>query len=419
MAPKRYALVGTGGRGLGMFARPLSEDFPETAELAALCDTNPIRLANVAAELPRPVPTFTDFEEMMRQADPDAVVVATRDSAHAGYVVAALRAGKRAVCEKPLCTTAAQCREILAAADESDGLCLVTHNCRYGAAENAIRDILRSGRLGEPMFIQFDETLDRCHGADYFRRWHGRKASSGGLLIHKASHHFDILNWWADSTPIRVSAQASLRFYGANGPFRHTRCRDCPHVDACEFHADMFKREIYRKLYLAAESADGYFRDGCVFDPEIDAEDQAAALIGYESGLQVSYSLVAYSPYESQRVVIEGTKGRLEYFAGINTGWVVDSKPLPGIEEIATEQIRLYLPGEGATEVPIQRPEGGHGGADPQLRADFFGRPWDAPPNERMASVAQAVQAVLIGAAANESIATGRPISVQDLVGPD
>ena len=416
MAAKRYALVGTGGRGLGMFAEPLAKDVPDTAVLAGLCDTNPLRLAAAAAELPAAVPTFTDFGRMMREIDPDGVIVAGRDCTHAEYVIAAVRAGKRAISEKPLCTTAEQCRRILAAVAESDGSCLVTHNCRYGAAEEAIREVIRSGRIGEVKFIQFDETLDRCHGADYFRRWHGRKANSGGLLIHKASHHFDLLNWWAGSRPAWVSAQGALRFYGANGPFRGPRCRGCPHAGACAFHADLFKRQRYRKLYLEAEEADGYLRDGCVFDPGIDIEDQAGVLIRYESGLEVSYTLLAYCPYESQRVVIEGTKGRLEYVSRTNTGWVVDSKPLPGIEELATERLQLYLPAEGVRDVPIERPDGGHGGADPRLRAEFFGRDWDAKPTEQMASVAEAVQAVLIGAAANESIATGRPVNVQSLL---
>jgi len=416
MAAKRYALVGTGGRGLGMFAGPLARDFADTAVLAAMCDPNPLRVAAAAAELAVKIPTFTDFAQMMDRIDPDAVIVATRDCTHAQYVIAAVRAGKRAISEKPLCTTAEQCRQILAAEAESDGTCLVTHNCRYGAAEEAVREVIRSGRIGEVKFIQFDETLDRCHGADYFRRWHGRKANSGGLLIHKASHHFDLLNWWAGSKPAWVSAQGALRFYGANGPFRGPRCRGCGHAGECDFHADMFRRELYRKLYLDAEEADGYLRDGCVFDPAIDIEDQASVLIRYESGVQVSYTLLAYCPYESQRIVIEGTKGRLEYLSRTNTGWVVDSKPLPGIEQLASEKLYLYLPTEGMKELPVERPSGGHGGADPRLRAEFFGRDWDAEPTEQMASVAEAVQAVLIGAAANESIATGRPVDVQSLL---
>ncbi len=416
MAAKRYALVGTGSRGLDMFARPLAQDFPQAARLVAMCDPNPIRLEAVGGELPEKVPAFVDFDEMMRAVDPDAVIVATRDCAHAQYVIAALRADKLVICEKPLCTTAEQCRQILAAAAESKGTCLVTHNCRYAAADVTIRSILQSGRIGDPLFVQFDETLDRCHGADYFRRWHRRRANSGGLLVHKASHHFDLLNWWIGVNPRWVSAQGRLSFYGANGPFRHTRCSGCPHADACEFHADLTRHEPYRKLYFQAESADGYFRDGCVFDPEIDIEDQMSVLVRYENGMEVSYTLLAFSPYETQRVIIEGTKGRLEYLSRINTGWVVDSTPLPGIEQITSEEMKLYLPGEGVVEIPIQRAEGGHGGADPQLRSEIFNRDGSAPPTEQMASLAEAVQAVLVGAAANMSIASNEIVDVQQLL---
>ena len=188
-----------------MFGKPLCTDFPKTAELVGACDVNPLRARAFAAELPKPVPVFDDFKAMLRRTDPDAVVVATKDRFHADYIIATLKAGKRAISEKPLCTTAAQCRAILAAAKKSKGRCLVTHNARYSTAETEIRRILKAGTIGRPMFMQFDETLDRCHGADYFRRWHRHKANSGGLLIHKASHHFDCLNWWAGSKPARES----------------------------------------------------------------------------------------------------------------------------------------------------------------------------------------------------------------------
>ena len=79
MAPKRYAVVGTGGRGRGMFVKPLIEDFPGAAELVALCDVNPVRMAAVAEEFAPDVPQFTDFDEMMQQVDPDAVVASSKD----------------------------------------------------------------------------------------------------------------------------------------------------------------------------------------------------------------------------------------------------------------------------------------------------------------------------------------------------
>ena len=417
MQKKRYAVVGMGSRGLGMFARPLATDLSATADLVAVLDTNPLRMASCVSRLPRPVPMYADFGKMLREAKPDAVIVATRDATHAEYVVRALEAGKRAFSEKPLCTTAAMCRQIVAAARKSGAVCMTTHNARYDAAMTAIRSVIASGRVGRVFQMQFAETLDRLHGADYFRRWHRRKANSGGLQLQKSSHHFDLLNWWAGSKPKTVRAQGGLVFYGKNGRFRGKRCRGCRHAAKCDFYADFFANEEYRRMYLEAESADGYFRDGCVWDMEIDIEDQLHAHIAYENGIQVDYSLVAYSPIESLRVAVEGTKGRLEHSTIYDTGWCVGGNRLPGVENVGGETQRLFIPGQGIEEVPIARGEGEHGGADPQLRRDFFARSWDEPPNERMASLDQAVQAVLIGAAVIKSLAAGgRPIEVQKLL---
>jgi predicted dehydrogenase len=416
MEPKRYAVVGTGGRGTGMFALPLATDFPRTARLAAVCDVNPVRAAYCVSRLPHPVPFYTSFRRMMREVDPDGLAIASRDCTHAAYVVAGLKAGKRVYCEKPLCTTAAQCRAILSAARRSKGVCFVTHNMRYGAAPERIRAILRAGTIGRVSFMQFDETLDRCHGADYFRRWHRQLANSGGLLIHKASHHFDLLNWWAGAKPAEVRAQGRLAFYGRNGPFRHRRCRGCPHARRCAFHADLFTIETYREMYLRAEGEDGYLRDGCVFDRGIDICDQMSALIRYENGIEAAYTLTAFSPYESMRCAFEGDRGRLEYVVRYNTGWTRSGQRLPGVEEHAGESLRLFLPGKGIRDVTIPARKGGHGGADPRLRAEFFGRDWSAGRSENMASLEEAVQAVLIGAAANRSIAAGKPVNVQRLL---
>jgi predicted dehydrogenase len=388
----------------------------ETADLAAICDPNPLRMEYVASRLPRPVPQFTDFDAMIRQTPLDAVIVATKDCHHAEYAVKALRAGKRVYTEKPLCTTAGQCRQIMAAVKATGGVCRTTHNARYSATSLAIKSVLASGRLGPVKLMLFEESLDRCHGADYFRRWHRLKANTGGLQIHKASHHFDQLNWWAGSTPLRVSAQGGLRFYGRNNPYHGERCTGCEHAARCAFHTDLFASEEYHGLYRQAESADGYHRDGCVWDPSIDIEDQLGVHIDYANGIQVSYSLVAYSPIETQRIVIEGTKGRLESLSVYDTGWAVGKTRLPGVEKIASETVKLFLPAVGIEEVPLSRFEGEHDGADPQLRKDFFARDWGLQPNERMASLEDAVQAVLIGAAVNKSLATGAPVDVQDLL---
>ena len=59
--------------------------------------------------------------------------------------------------------------------------------------------------------MHFEWALDTVHGADYFRRWHRDKKNSGGLLVHKSSHHFDLVNWWIGDVPARVYARGGLQ----------------------------------------------------------------------------------------------------------------------------------------------------------------------------------------------------------------
>ena len=414
---KRYVVAGTGGRGIAMYARPLLKDFPETAQLVGLFDHNATRLRAANEMLKTSQPTFTDFDEMLRKLDPDGVVVTTRDSTHAEFVVKTLEAGKRAYSEKPLCTTADQCRAIARAAAASSGTGFVTHNMRYRPEVTRIKELLDGGMIGELRAVEFRENLDRSHGAEYSRRWHRHKANSGGLLIHKASHHFDCLNWLAGSVLKTLSATGGTVFYGKNGPFRHGRCTGCPHAEPCDFYIDFSRNEHARKLYLEAEEDDGYIRDGCVYDERIDAEDQASVIGEYESGVRLTYSLLAFASYEGILMSFEGTKGRIEYESIYGDSWTVDDRIVPGKEALDIERLTLYQPQISVEQIKIPKVAGSHGGSDPVLRDDFFARPWDAERPHRMATLDEAIQAVMVGAAANESIARGgQPVRVQELL---
>lgn len=417
---KRYIVVGTGSRGLHMFAEPLLNTYTEFCELVGLCDHNPLRLAAAKEILRTDIAADTDFRRLLRRTNPHAVIVATQDSTHARYIIAALKAGKRVISEKPLCTTARQCARIIAARDRhrsAGAECFVTHNMRYGPSITQLKQLIDDGAVGRILAISFHENLDRRHGADYFRRWHRIKANSGGLQIHKASHHFDTLNWLAGSVPQTLSAQGGLMFYGRNGPVRHTRCMGCPHAGQCELYVDMWQNPRKRRLYLDAEPSDGYVRDGCVFDPAIDIEDQLGVLYTYANGIRVTYSLTAFASYEGWHIQIQGTVGRLELREVHDTRWAGGASVVHGLEQIARQQLALYSFREGLREIPIAREEGTHGGADPAIQRDFFARPFEAPPTPRQAPLEQAVQAVLIGHAVNVSMARGgRQVDVQNLL---
>lgn len=151
----------------------------------------------------------------MRRLGVDRVIVTTPDVFHADYVVAALEAGADAVVEKPLTTTEDGVRRIADAVERTGRDVLVTFNYRYAPRNSALKQLIASGEIGDVTSVHFEWLLDTAHGADYFRRWHRQKENSGGLLVHKSSHHFDLVNWWISGIPTRVFASGGLRFYGA------------------------------------------------------------------------------------------------------------------------------------------------------------------------------------------------------------
>jgi len=421
MAKKRYILAGTGSRGLGMFGRPLTfdEELSAESEIVGLHDISPARMDFVRRQLEKPegFPCSTDFDELAGSLEFDGVIVATKDAAHAGVILKGLEYGKRVFCEKPVCVDEAQVRAILAAEAASEGDVLVTHNVRYSPGFARVKEVIDEGLIGDLIFVEYNDYLDRHHGADYFRRWHGVKANSGGLAVHKASHHYDILNHIVGSFGRTMFATGGVSFYGKNGPFRGERCTGCAHADECEFHADIFNHDVTIGLYRDAEADSGYLRDGCVFREEITTEDNYHSVFEYENGVRGVYTLVAYCPFEGHRIAFSGTRGRLEYTAIGSADWAPGTNATPGLADTAGRSLRAFLPGEGIRDVEIPKVTGGHGGADPGLRHDFFIESWKSPERSpRMASLMEGCQAVLLGAAANVSMAEGRVVDVQGLL---
>jgi predicted dehydrogenase len=413
---KRYALVGLGSRGYGMFARPLVRDFADVAEVVAFCDLNRHRMDLANERLGTRVPSFDDFQRMLAATSPDCVVVCTVDGTHHRFIIGALEAGCEVITEKPMTTTAAKVRDILEAERRTGGKVRVSFNARYGAHSETLYKLLRDGVIGEIVSASFAEYLNTSHGADYFRRWHRQKENSGGLLIHKATHHFDQLNWWIGAEPESVFAMGDRRFYGPTRRGVGERCLTCQQSGSCEFYMDLRASPKLNSLYLEGEEEDGYYRDRCVFGAEIDIEDTVVAAIRYANGVLVSYTLGAFSPYEGQRIGFGGTKGRIdidlvESYHGPDEQGVVRVRRLDAPREIRVSP----LFGEPYA-VPIKRREGGHGGSDERIREHLF-REGVRDPLDQVASSRAGAMSALVGAAANKSMASGQLVRIAELLG--
>jgi len=396
-----YVLVGAGVRGLEMFARPLVERFGDCARLAGVYDPNPVRARYVSARCGG-VPVFDDFDAMLRATHPNTVIVATIDRWHHDYILRSLDAGCDVLCEKPLAIDADQVRAILAAEARSGCTVTVTFNLRFAPLLVRVKELVQQGAIGRVLAVDLAWWLDRQHGADYFRRWHRRLENSGGLLVHKATHHFDLVNWWVDDAPATVFANGQRLVYGSTRAERSTRCTGCPHHTSCEFAIDLTADPLLRSLYVEAEAQDGYWRDGCVFAEEIDIWDTMSVNVRYRSGALLTYSLNAYSPYEGWRATLTGSAGRLEVGEALSGLSAQTPHQTISVFNLHGEQVVYTLP----------KVAGGHGGSDARLQAELFGGRRGDDPLQQMADAHTGARSVLIGAAANQSIRRGQPVTI-------
>jgi predicted dehydrogenase len=445
--PRRHAVVGTGSRA-GMYIRAMLTTHADVAVPVAWCDPNAVRMAYYDELLAQHGLTAAhyapdDFERLLDEQRPDVVVVASPDNTHARYVTVALDRGIDVVCEKPLTTDVVGLRTITEAARRSTAELVVTFNYRYSPRNLEVRRLVADGAIGQVTSVHFEWLLDTVHGADYFRRWHRNKAISGGLLVHKATHHFDLVNWWIADVPEVVHALGGLRFYGAEcaaarglGP-RPALGRDLPAGDP--FALDMAGDETLRRLYLEAEGSDGYLRDRDVFSEGITIEDNLSLVVGYRGGPSMSYSLNAHCPWEGYRVAINGTEGRVEldvversHVQAGTAGQMLgpDGKSAPVVDPSAVHDdagaasssavrpfgssLRLQRHWEEAHFVEIPEGFGAHGGGDTILLDDVFRGP-SVDPLRRQAGYLDGVRSVIVGVGANESLITGLPVHLARL----
>lgn len=401
---RRVAIVGTGSRAQGMWSKNVLQTYADKVEFVGLCDINPGRVEYFKKWTEFTCPTFTDFEKMMKEIKPDTLIVTTVDATHHEFIIRGMELGANIITEKPMTTDEQKCEAILAAEKKTGKKVTVTFNYRYSPHRAKVYELLRNDSIGDITSVDFHWYLDTRHGADYFRRWHRLKEKGGTLWVHKASHHFDLLNWWIDSDPAEVYATGNLNFYGKNNDFRHTNCRPCPHKDKCNFYYDITKNKSQMDLYVAHEKHDGYLRDGCVWKEDINIYDKMAATIKYANGVQVAYSLTTYSPYEGYRIAFNGTKGRLDL-------WIEESNP---VEEKPYDEVVLTR--NFGTREFIRVPQGtsGHGGGDKLLKDKIFGGV-TADPLNQSANVRDGALAILIGIAARKSCESGQPIKIGDL----
>ncbi|SDL82823.1 Gfo/Idh/MocA family protein [Sediminibacillus halophilus] len=422
---RKFAVCGVSKRAMGMFIKPMLESFAATSKLAALLDTDAKRFAVCKSEFPEieNVPEYgeTEFDKMVEETSPDVIIVASRDDTHVDYILKALEKDINVITEKPMTTSALDSKRVMEAEARSKGKVTVTFNYRYSPYHMRIKELILAGKVGRITSVDLNWYIDTYHGSSYFQRWNRLREFSGGLSIHKSSHHFDLVNWWLDQKPVEAFAFGALNYYGPEGEHNPLKedgrhCKTCNVKHDCSYYMRWNSRSnsvIVQDDHIDSDEArkdtyTGYRPDQCVFDSAINIEDTYTATVKYEKGALLSYSINFSLPYEGYRLAINGTEGRIE-----TTEFHAPSRvPFP-----VPEQTIEYFPLFGSKEtIHVVKRDGGHGGGDPVIQEDIFMGEDPKRPYTILSGSKDGTYAVTLGEAVWRSAKENRPVRIEELL---
>ncbi|MER3416691.1 MAG: oxidoreductase [Gemmataceae bacterium] len=224
----RFGIVGC-GMIAGFHARAIGE--LANARLVALCSRQRANAERVAREVAHPVALYTDLDALLRHPGLDIVCVCTPSGAHLPPAVAAARAGKHVVVEKPLEITLERCDQIIEACDRAGVQLCTVFPSRFADANRLLKQAIDAGRFGRLTLAE--TTCKWWRPQSYYDQggWKGTRAlDGGGALMNQAIHNVDLLLWtmgpvrevaaWTDTLAherieVEDTAVAALRF--ANG----------------------------------------------------------------------------------------------------------------------------------------------------------------------------------------------------------
>ncbi|HJB10492.1 MAG TPA: Gfo/Idh/MocA family oxidoreductase [Candidatus Brachybacterium merdavium] len=321
-----------------------------------------------------------DVDQLLAGHDVDAVMVLTPDFAHAEVALKTLQAGLPTFCEKPMAISVEDTDAMLALAEEERARLYVGHNMRHMPVIRQMKDIVDSGRIGRVRAIWCRHFVG-TGGDFYFKDWHADRAKSTSLLLQKGAHDIDVIHWLAGGYTRRVAGIGDLAVYGDITDRRDNsdrRMRDW-------YDADIWPPTAQKEL-----------------NPVVDVEDISMLNMTLDNGVLASYEQCHFTPDYWRNYTVIGDAGRIE-----NMG---DG----GGHQIHIFESRRSGPGKPDAVEVISRGDGGHGGADPELVAEFlrFARAGGST----QVSVVAAREAVATGVYGAESIRNGgMPYDVPEL----
>lgn len=352
----RTAIIGLGARGL-YFAQLYDR---AGFELRALCDCDPQVLEAARARHGDGAAYFRDVETLLREAEIDAVIVTTSDPHHVEPTLAALRAGKHVLVEKPLCQSVAEAQKLVNAARDATGIMLVGFELRECIVFRRMKQFLDEERIGEVKLAHCFDNVS-AGGGYFFHDPSKQSAFFKSLLLQKATHSLDLLNWFVGSVPVAVYGTGGRDVFGGGRDYTGREVESDRHCGACPVAADcpyFIDAARFRLDYGATVQV----ADACVWRRDMDLNDNAQLAITYQNGVKATFQECHFTPDYTREFTLIGTRGKMTGFYDNEGRFSIR------IDERHAADAR-------SEEWKPASPGGGHGGGDEALRAEFQPHP--------------------------------------------
>ncbi|MEO0690952.1 MAG: Gfo/Idh/MocA family oxidoreductase [Pseudomonadota bacterium] len=351
-SPRTYAIIGC-----GMMGREHMRNIAlvEGAELVAVADPDAgsrDAALEQAKALGQDIAVFDDSEDMLANAKPDAVIIASPNFTHFDVVKPVMEAKCAVLLEKPMCTSVPDALALERAVRDYDSLFWVGLEYRYMPPATRFTERVHAGEAGPITMLSIRE-----HRFPFLPKvgdWNRFNRNTGGTLVEKCCHFFDLMRHILEDEPVRVFASGS---------------QDVNHLD---------------------ERYDGE-------TPDI--IDNAFALVDFAGGARAALDLCMFAEgsQDQEEISAVGPKGKLEVkLPSANVIWSPRDRSGPHIEPVTTSAEALAAGDHhGATYHQMRHFHSAlTSGAEPQITAR------------------DGYRSVVMGAAAQESIATGMPVHI-------
>jgi predicted dehydrogenase len=370
----RTALIGCGGRGITLAVN--AKKFGRF-EIVAVADPAAANRAQAKRDLEsQELREFGDYAELLKWGQFDVVIIGSPDFVHEQQAIDCMNAGKHLLLEKPIAISYDGGKRVVETAKKTGRVVIVGFVLRYAPLYAKAKQLVEQGVIGKLTTIWVLHSV--ASGSNwYFHDWHATFANTGGLLLQKGSHDFDIINWFAGSQAQQVSALGSRDVFGGDEPNDLT----CPKCD--------------KRFTCPERMDDNSPRIKCAFRKEVDCLDNHLVQILYANGVKASYNECHYVPDDNREYSFIGTKGKI----------ILDDAA--GKLTIKTRNTMEYKETMTFTPGVI---DSGHGGGDMRLLIDLA----DAIDHQTqpLAGVQEGLNAIRVGLLAHESIRqNGKPLT--------